>query len=51
MSQPPQQQQPPGVTGQMQPKPDHGEETYKGSGRLTDKATIITGATQASARR
>ena len=43
MSQPPQQQQPPGVTGQMQPKPDHGEETYKGSGRLTDKATIITG--------
>jgi NAD(P)-dependent dehydrogenase (short-subunit alcohol dehydrogenase family) len=43
MSQPPQQQQPPGVTGQMQPKPDHGEETYKGSGRLTAKATIITG--------
>jgi NAD(P)-dependent dehydrogenase (short-subunit alcohol dehydrogenase family) len=43
MSPPPQQQQPPGVTGQMQPKPDHGEETYKGSGRLTAKATIITG--------
>jgi len=44
MSQPPQQQQqPPGLTGQMQPKPDHGEETYKGSGRLAEKATIITG--------
>ncbi len=43
MSQPSQQQQPPGLTGQMQPKPDHGEETYKGSGRLSDKATIITG--------
>ncbi len=43
MTQPPQQQQPPGVTEQMQPKPDHGEETYRGSGRLTDKATIITG--------
>jgi NAD(P)-dependent dehydrogenase (short-subunit alcohol dehydrogenase family) len=27
----------------MQPKPDHGEETYRGSGRLNDKATIITG--------
>ena len=43
MSQPPQQQQPPGVTGQMEPRPDHGEESYRGSGRLTDKATIISG--------
>ncbi len=39
----PQQQQPPGVTGQMDPKPDYGEETYRGSGRLTDKKAIITG--------
>ena len=44
MSQPPRQQQrPPGLTGQMQPKPDHGEETYKGSGKLAEKAAIITG--------
>jgi hypothetical protein len=28
----------------MTPKPDHGEETYKGSGRLAGKRTIITGA-------
>jgi len=34
MSQPP-QQQPPGVTRQMEPRPDHGEESYRGSGRLT----------------
>jgi len=28
----------------MQPKPDHGEHSYKGSGRLAGKAAIITGA-------
>ncbi|WP_173893100.1 SDR family oxidoreductase [Tersicoccus phoenicis] len=28
----------------MNPKPDHGEESYRGSGRLPDKATVITGA-------
>jgi hypothetical protein len=28
----------------MTPKPDHGEHSYKGSGRLTGKAAIITGA-------
>jgi NAD(P)-dependent dehydrogenase (short-subunit alcohol dehydrogenase family) len=28
----------------MVPIPDHGEESYKGSGRLTNKAAIITGA-------
>lgn len=27
----------------MQPQPDHGETSYKGSGRLTGKAAIITG--------
>ncbi|OMH23975.1 NAD(P)-dependent oxidoreductase [Tersicoccus phoenicis] len=42
--QPAQQQTPPGSTGQMNPKPDHGEESYRGSGRLPDKATVITGA-------
>lgn len=44
MTQPPQQQQPPGVTGEMRPRPDHGEESYRGSGRLEGKAAIITGA-------
>ena len=27
----------------MKPVPDHGEETYKGSGRLKDKKAVITG--------
>jgi NAD(P)-dependent dehydrogenase (short-subunit alcohol dehydrogenase family) len=40
---PDQQQPPPGLTGKMNPKPDHGEETYKGSGRLSGKRAIITG--------
>jgi NAD(P)-dependent dehydrogenase (short-subunit alcohol dehydrogenase family) len=42
-SQPAQQQTPPGTLEQMQPKPDHGEESYRGSGRLTGKAAVITG--------
>jgi NAD(P)-dependent dehydrogenase (short-subunit alcohol dehydrogenase family) len=42
-SQPAQQQAPPGVLGKMTPKPDHGEESYRGSGRLTGKAAVITG--------
>jgi NAD(P)-dependent dehydrogenase (short-subunit alcohol dehydrogenase family) len=42
-SQPQQQQTPPGTLGEMDPKPDHGEETYQGSGRLTGKAAVITG--------
>jgi NAD(P)-dependent dehydrogenase (short-subunit alcohol dehydrogenase family) len=42
-SQPEQQQSPPGVLGEMEPKPDHGEESYRGSGRLTGKAAVITG--------
>jgi NAD(P)-dependent dehydrogenase (short-subunit alcohol dehydrogenase family) len=40
---PRQQQTPPGVVGEMDPRPDHGEESYEGHGRLLDKATIITG--------
>jgi hypothetical protein len=28
----------------MRPRPDHGEETYQGSGRLAGKAGVITGA-------
>lgn len=40
----PHQPQPlPGSSEQMEPKPDYGEETYEGSGRLLDKKAIITG--------
>jgi NAD(P)-dependent dehydrogenase (short-subunit alcohol dehydrogenase family) len=42
--QPRQQQRPPGHTAEMDPRPDHGEESYRGSGRLTGKAAVITGA-------
>jgi NAD(P)-dependent dehydrogenase (short-subunit alcohol dehydrogenase family) len=42
-SQPEQQQTPPGVLGEMTPKPDHGEESYRGSGKLTGKRAVITG--------
>ncbi|MGE0752096.1 MAG: SDR family oxidoreductase [Variibacter sp.] len=40
---PPQHQPMPGLTRKMAPVPDHGENTYKGSGRLTGKKAIITG--------
>lgn len=33
----------PGLTRQMDEKPDHGEESYEGSGRLEGKKAIITG--------
>ena len=42
-SQPAQQQEPPGVLGEMTPRPDHGEESYRGSGKLTGKSAVITG--------
>ena len=44
MPQPPQQQPPPGTTAEMTPQPDHGEQSYEGSGKLTDKRAVITGA-------
>jgi NAD(P)-dependent dehydrogenase (short-subunit alcohol dehydrogenase family) len=37
-------QQPPGTESAMLGKPDHGEQSYRGCGRLTGKATVITGA-------
>jgi len=40
---PKQDQQPPGTESDLKPKADHGEESYKGSGKLTDKKAIITG--------
>lgn len=33
----------PGLAVEMDPKPDHGEETYKGSGRLAGRKALITG--------
>ncbi len=33
----------PGLTEKMNPKPDHGEESYKGSGKLEGRKAIITG--------
>src|ERR1700679_3896690 len=33
----------PGSTGKMNPRPDHGESSYKGSGKLLGKKAIITG--------
>jgi NAD(P)-dependent dehydrogenase (short-subunit alcohol dehydrogenase family) len=42
-TQPEQQQTPPGVLGEMTPKPDHGEQSYRGSGKLTGKVAVITG--------
>jgi NAD(P)-dependent dehydrogenase (short-subunit alcohol dehydrogenase family) len=38
------QQQPwPGLTSKMNPRPDHGETSYKGSGRLMGRRALITG--------
>ncbi|HTF39313.1 MAG TPA: SDR family NAD(P)-dependent oxidoreductase, partial [Propionibacteriaceae bacterium] len=39
------EQQPhPGLTHTMQDQPDHGEDSYRGSSRLTGKRAVITGA-------
>jgi NAD(P)-dependent dehydrogenase (short-subunit alcohol dehydrogenase family) len=43
MSQPTQQQDPPGQEAAMQPRADHGETSYRGSGRLAGKVAVITG--------
>ncbi|MDY7533094.1 SDR family oxidoreductase [Pseudomonas sp. Bout1] len=40
----PQQQTVPGAQYRMDPQPDCGEKTYKGSGRLANKIALITGA-------
>lgn len=40
----PRQKQPyPGLASKMDPVPDHGEESYQGTGRLTGKRALITG--------
>ncbi|WP_426960157.1 SDR family oxidoreductase [Muricoccus radiodurans] len=33
----------PGLAGQMTPKPDHGEASYRGSGRLAGRKALVTG--------
>jgi NAD(P)-dependent dehydrogenase (short-subunit alcohol dehydrogenase family) len=33
----------PGLASKMDPRPDHGENSYKGSGRLTGRKALITG--------
>ncbi len=40
---PPQEQQPPGLTDEMHPRPDHGEGSYVGHGLLAGKRALITG--------
>jgi NAD(P)-dependent dehydrogenase (short-subunit alcohol dehydrogenase family) len=42
--QPAQQQDVPGVQSEMTPKPDCGEESYRGTGQLKGKVAVITGA-------
>jgi len=43
MTLPRQQQTPPGSEDKLRPKADHGEDSYRGSGRLEGKAAVITG--------
>jgi NAD(P)-dependent dehydrogenase (short-subunit alcohol dehydrogenase family) len=40
---PEQQQEPPGLESRMEPRPDFGEQSYRGFGRLTGKTALITG--------
>jgi NAD(P)-dependent dehydrogenase (short-subunit alcohol dehydrogenase family) len=44
MGQPAQQQDVPGLQSTMDPVPDCGETSYRGSGKLQDKVAVITGA-------
>lgn len=40
---PEQPQGAPGLAARMEPQPDHGEKTYRGSGRLVGRKALITG--------
>ncbi|MGI5400994.1 SDR family oxidoreductase [Streptomyces sp. CA-135486] len=40
---PQQDQEHPGWTGPMDPPPDHGEDSYRGCGLLTDRKALVTG--------
>ena len=46
---PDQEQAAPGSSARMKPEPSYGADSYKGSGRLTDRVAIITAAIPASA--
>lgn len=41
---PEQRQDEPGLDSKLEPKADHGEESYKGSGRLKGRKALVTGA-------
>ena len=41
--QPEQELEHPGIESEMQPEPDYGYTTYRGSGRLNGKSALITG--------
>jgi NAD(P)-dependent dehydrogenase (short-subunit alcohol dehydrogenase family) len=40
---PRQPQKPPGLASKMSPRPDHGEKSYRGHGRLAGRKALITG--------
>lgn len=40
---PEQEQEHPGIEAQMEPRPDYGEKTYKGAGRLMGRVALVTG--------
>jgi NAD(P)-dependent dehydrogenase (short-subunit alcohol dehydrogenase family) len=42
--QPRQQKEPPGFSEELAPRPDHGEHSYRGCGKLKGRAALITGA-------
>jgi NAD(P)-dependent dehydrogenase (short-subunit alcohol dehydrogenase family) len=44
MSEPDTVQEPPGTEREMTPNADHGEQSYRGTGKLQGKAAVITGA-------
>src|ERR1043165_789677 len=45
------QEQPwPGLASKMEPKPDHGEESYKGSGRLAGRKALLPGGDSGTGR-
>ena len=46
----PQPQSAPGLAQDMDPKPDHGEDSYRGFGRLVGRRAIITGADSGNGR-
>lgn len=43
VNQPAQSQEPPGTQAEMTPRPDCGEESYRGTGRLEGKKAVVTG--------